>query len=105
MTDTSQTPRAPSLGLGGFPGLTEQEALRRIKHEGPNELPSREKRGLLAIAWEVIREPMFLMLVAANKWIAGLIRMGAPVKWESAYRKESCVMTPHDRFWLSLTMD
>ena len=55
-----------SLDLAGFTGLSESEALRNIEEDGPNELASAEKRGLLAIAVEVVREPMFLMLVAAG---------------------------------------
>jgi len=37
-----------------------------MERDGPNELPSPERRGLPAIAWDVIREPMFIMLVAAG---------------------------------------
>ena len=58
--------RPSSLDLGGFAGLSEAEARLRLEREGPNELPARDRRGLLAIAWEVVREPMFLMLVAAG---------------------------------------
>jgi len=47
-------------------GLTESEAARRFAAEGPNELPSSVRRGVLAIALEIIREPMFLMLVACG---------------------------------------
>ena len=50
----------------GLVGLTEEEARRRLALEGANELPAQKKRGLFAIALEVIREPMFLMLVAAG---------------------------------------
>ncbi len=46
-----------------------------MERDGPNELPSREKRGLFAIVWEVVREPMFLMLVAAG---ALYLMMGEP---------------------------
>jgi Ca2+-transporting ATPase len=66
MTATTQAHRPPSLDLEGFEGLSGQEATLRLQREGPNELPSREKRGLLTIAMEVVREPMFLMLVAAG---------------------------------------
>ena len=55
-----------SLDLTGFVGLSEDEALHRIEQDGPNEIASQEKRGLLAIVIEVVREPMFLMLVAAG---------------------------------------
>jgi Ca2+-transporting ATPase len=47
-------------------GLSEAEAARRFRDEGANELPSTQNRGLWAIGWEVVREPMFLMLVAAG---------------------------------------
>jgi Ca2+-transporting ATPase len=47
-------------------GLTEREALDRLRDEGPNELPSSKRRSGLAIAFEVVREPMFLLLVACG---------------------------------------
>jgi Ca2+-transporting ATPase len=47
-------------------GLTEAEATRRIETEGYNELPVGGQRGVLAIALEVVREPMLLMLVACG---------------------------------------
>ena len=47
-------------------GLTEKEATQRLIDEGPNELPTAVRRGIFAIALEVIREPMFLMLVACG---------------------------------------
>src|SRR5579864_4283352 len=47
-------------------GLSEQEAAARLRTEGANELPSTKPRGLLAIAWEVVREPMLLLLVGAG---------------------------------------
>jgi Ca2+-transporting ATPase len=54
------------LDLGGLNGLSEDGAAARLLQEGPNELPAQKKRNLLAIAFEVAREPMFLMLVAAG---------------------------------------
>ena len=47
-------------------GLTEQEALERLAQDGYNELPSAQKRTFLHILLEVIREPMFLMLIACG---------------------------------------
>ena len=47
-------------------GLTSEEAARILAEEGPNELPAARKRGTLVIAFEVIREPMFLLLVACG---------------------------------------
>jgi Ca2+-transporting ATPase len=46
--------------------LSESEAQTRLKEEGYNELPSTKKRSIFAIAWDVIREPMFLLLVACG---------------------------------------
>lgn len=47
-------------------GLSEHKAAQRLKEEGYNELPSTKKRSLLAIAFGVVREPMFLLLVACG---------------------------------------
>ena len=49
-----------------FLGLSEEEAARRLADEGPNELPSAKKRGLFHIALEIIREPMFMLLIACG---------------------------------------
>ena len=56
----------PDIDLGALGGLTEQEAAERLRVEGANQLPSTKRRGLLALAWEVIREPMLLLLVGAG---------------------------------------
>lgn len=54
----------------GFPlgirGLTEAEAAARLARDGWNELPSARRRNVLHIALEVVREPMFLLLVACG---------------------------------------
>ncbi len=47
-------------------GLSDQEAASRLEREGYNELPSSKPRTISAIAMEVIREPMFLLLVAGG---------------------------------------
>ena len=47
-------------------GLTEQQALERLALDGYNELPAANKRTFLHIIWEVVREPMFLMLIACG---------------------------------------
>src|SRR5512137_145094 len=49
-----------------FEGLTDQEALERLAIDGYNELPRTKKRTFLHILFEVIREPMFLMLIACG---------------------------------------
>jgi P-type Ca2+ transporter type 2C len=47
-------------------GLSEQEADERIKKVGYNELPSTKQRSVFAIAFGVVREPMFLLLIAGG---------------------------------------
>jgi P-type Ca2+ transporter type 2C len=47
-------------------GLFEAEAARRLKQEGYNELPASKKRRLWAIALEIAREPIFLLLVGCG---------------------------------------
>jgi Ca2+-transporting ATPase len=47
-------------------GLSETEATRRLKEEGPNALPRGEGRSLLGIIRDVFREPMFSLLVTAG---------------------------------------
>ncbi|MEK6406977.1 MAG: cation-translocating P-type ATPase [Acidobacteriota bacterium] len=52
--------------LTTFRGLSESEADERLRAEGFNELPSAKRRNVLAIALEVVREPMFLLLAACG---------------------------------------
>jgi len=47
-------------------GLTEQQARERLAIDGYNELPTAKKRTFLHILLEVLREPMFLMLIACG---------------------------------------
>ncbi len=47
-------------------GLTEGEAAARLRIEGYNELPSAKPRSIWTITWEVVREPMFLLLLGAG---------------------------------------
>ena len=47
-------------------GLSDDEAATRLGRDGYNELPSSKPRSLFAIALEVVREPMFLLLVACG---------------------------------------
>jgi len=55
-----------AVNVDGFAGLSEAEARARLEHDGPNEIPAQQKRGLFMLVLEVVREPMFLMLVAAG---------------------------------------
>ena len=52
----------PDMSLG----LSENQAQEKIAKEGFNELPSSKPRNLFAIALGVVREPMFLLLVACG---------------------------------------
>jgi len=47
-------------------GLTLEHAVNALRSEGPNELPTSRKRGILGIVFEVVKEPMFLLLLACG---------------------------------------
>jgi Ca2+-transporting ATPase len=47
-------------------GLSTAQADRRLRDDGPNALPGGQRRSLLTIAGETLREPMFLLLLAAG---------------------------------------
>jgi Ca2+-transporting ATPase len=47
-------------------GLTQQDAEQRLHTYGYNELPSSQTRSIFKIALDVLREPMFLLLVAGG---------------------------------------
>jgi len=47
-------------------GLSEKEAAERLLREGYNEIPSAKKRSFWRIAWDVIREPMLLLLIGGG---------------------------------------
>src|ERR1700687_1490690 len=46
--------------------LSSAAAAARLKSEGYNELPAAERRGVLRILWEVVRQPMFALLIAGG---------------------------------------
>ncbi len=47
-------------------GLSENIAQARLKEEGYNELPSKKKGSFLGVVFDVVREPMFLLLIACG---------------------------------------
>ncbi|MGH8317846.1 MAG: cation-translocating P-type ATPase [Steroidobacteraceae bacterium] len=47
-------------------GLSTREAAERLRLEGPNALPELERRTALRISIEVVREPMFALLLGAG---------------------------------------
>lgn len=58
--------RAAELELAGITGLDDRTAVERLASEGPNELPSGKPHSVANIAFEVARQPMFMLLVAAG---------------------------------------
>lgn len=59
-------------------GLSEQEAIARLKQDGYNELPSSGSRNLWAIAWDIVQDPIFLLLVGGGiiYWVLGDLQEG-----------------------------
>jgi Ca2+-transporting ATPase len=49
-----------------YKGLTGEQVKEQLRKEGYNELPSSKPRGILSIAFGVVKEPMFLLLVACG---------------------------------------
>ncbi len=47
-------------------GLSDQDVMERLARDGYNELPSSKKKTLLHILWDVMREPMFILLIACG---------------------------------------
>ena len=54
------------VDIATLQGLSEAEAAERLQKEGYNELPAGRKRSVFSIAFEIVREPMFLLLVACG---------------------------------------
>ena len=51
---------------GTLQGLSSAEAAARLREFGPNELPSRERRNFARVAFEVVRQPMFALLLGGG---------------------------------------
>src|ERR1700692_753916 len=67
--------RPAILDFSSFTGLSDVTARERRAADGPHELPAGQARGVLRIALEVARQPMFMLLVAAG---ALYLLMGKP---------------------------
>ena len=64
---TAHNPFVPTADESISPsGLTGEEAARRLGADGPNELPTARRRGIVALAVEAIREPMILLLLGCG---------------------------------------
>jgi Ca2+-transporting ATPase len=49
-----------------YQGLNDEQVREKQKAEGLNELPSSKPKNFIALAWGVIKEPMFLLLVSCG---------------------------------------
>ncbi|MGE5698229.1 MAG: cation-translocating P-type ATPase [Candidatus Sericytochromatia bacterium] len=47
-------------------GLTSAQAARQLATDGPNELPTAKRRNLAQETWDVVRQPMLLLLLGAG---------------------------------------
>jgi P-type Ca2+ transporter type 2C len=54
-------------------GLSSATADARLKNDGYNELPSAQSRSIVAIAWDTLQDPIFLLLIGGGViyWILG----------------------------------
>ncbi len=57
---------AGTAGTSWRAGLSQADARARLREEGFNELPLGDGRGILRIVVDVLREPMFSLLLAAG---------------------------------------
>jgi P-type Ca2+ transporter type 2C len=60
------TPSASNQLIGSAIGLTSTIAAEHLKRDGYNELPSTNKRSFMHIVFEIIKEPMFVLLIVAG---------------------------------------
>ncbi len=56
----------PMKGTENLLGLSTAMAAERLKQDGYNELPMADKRGFLRILFEILRQPMFALLVGGG---------------------------------------
>jgi len=62
--------------MNNFEGLTQAEAANRLSREGPNDLPSQDRHSLFALFGEVVREPMFGLLLGSSALYAVIGDLG-----------------------------
>src|SRR5512146_738526 len=55
-----------TFDVNALAGLSDEEAAERLRTDGYNDLPTQRQRHLLEIALEVVREPMFLLLIGSG---------------------------------------
>lgn len=54
------------LSYNSIPGLKDSEVADKLKNEGYNELPSSKPKNIFKIAFDVVKEPMFLLLITCG---------------------------------------
>lgn len=61
------------MNVENLQGLSHEEAARRLQRDGPNQLPKANSRNLLRIFLDVLREPMFALLLGGGLiyWLLG----------------------------------
>ena len=69
--DRTSTFPAPAKPIGSdsgepFAGLSEEDAAARLAADGPNQLPQPDRRTLARIAIEILRDPIFALLLGAG---------------------------------------
>src|SRR4051812_5182454 len=64
LANTTPRPSQQATSELTLDGLTSAEATATLTAEGYNELPTAGRRHVLSIALDVVREPMFLLLLA-----------------------------------------
>jgi Ca2+-transporting ATPase len=57
---------AHDFDMSTLVGLTDDEVAERLRIDGSNDLPTSRQRSVLEIALEVVREPMFLLLIGSG---------------------------------------
>lgn len=67
------SPASPHVDSTDQQGLSQEEAARRLIAEGPNQLPKPNKRNFVRILLDVLREPMFSLLIGGGViyWLLG----------------------------------
>src|ERR1035437_10526068 len=54
------------MNIKEIKGLSESEAAIKLKTDGYNELPSSKRKNIFITIFEIMREPMFILLVACG---------------------------------------
>ena len=79
------------------PGLTSLDAAQRLAIDGPNELPTAKKRNVAREAWDVVSQPMLLLLLGAgtvnfvlSEPLDGIILMSFVVRSEERRVGKEC---------------